>query len=53
MIQARHLEEVQGASGSATAWIGAAEDDATKPNVNNRAGAHRARLFRDIEIAII
>jgi len=53
MIQARHLKEIDHAAGCAAPRIGTAKNHAANADVEERAGAHRTRLFRHEEVAIV
>ena len=53
VIQTRDLKKVKDTAGSAAAWIGAAENDSTHADVNERAGAHDARFLGHVEVALV
>src|SRR3982750_2605819 len=53
MIQAGQLQKIDNAAGSAASRIRAAENDAPHPDVDQCTGAHRARFFRDVKVALV
>src|SRR6266404_5434134 len=48
VVERWHLQEIKGAARTAAARIGTAENDTAHPDMNQGAGAHRARFFRDV-----
>ena len=52
MIQRGKLQQVQRAAGRAALGIAGTEDDALHARMNERAGAHGARLLGDVERAV-
>jgi len=52
VIQTRQLQQVDNTSGCSSARIGAAENNAAHPHMHKRAGAHRAWLFGNVDVAI-
>src|SRR4051812_38550155 len=53
MVELRMLKDLQKAPAGAVFWRGATKDDALHSHVDERAGAHGARLFRDVKFAFI
>jgi SH3 domain-containing YSC84-like protein 1 len=53
MIQTGHLEQIEGASSRSASRIGATENHAPHPHVNQRASTHRAWFFGDVKIAFV
>ena len=53
MVESRHLQEIDDAASAAAPFVRTAEDHAPHSHVHQRAGAHRARLFRNVKIAFV
>jgi len=51
VIEAGQSEDVDEAAGATSFGVGATEDNATKPGMNNGTRAHGAGFFGDVEVA--
>ena len=52
MIEGRMLEQIDDSASAAASRIGASKNNAAHPDMDKGAGAHHARLFGHVEIAI-